>query len=257
MLTRSEAIFAVRDVPETIAFYRDVLGFESGWLWGTPVGFGGARWGKAHVMFCLQPERAAKVEGHMHFFHCDDIESLHNRHVAAGAKIVSPIDNKPWGVREYTVRDPNGYHLRFSGPLKYEGPVTALKVMPEHIQIVERNPTREEFYSVYDSIGWDRAMEPTRILEHGFAAFVAIDTRSSTVVGVTRVVRDAINWYSIWDVAVHESYHGQKIGSALITAAVERIRRESAGAIINLFTQKDGFYQQLGFQKENTLLRRL
>jgi hypothetical protein len=55
--------------------------------------------------------------------------------VAAGALIIEPIENKPWNVREYTVRDCNGYHLRFGGPTTYERPVNRTDALPAHIRI--------------------------------------------------------------------------------------------------------------------------
>ncbi len=257
MLKRSEPIFAVRDIHETLAFYRNVLGFESDWTWGTPIGFGGARWGEVHVMFCLQPELAGRVDGHMHFFQCEDIESLHARHVAAGANIISPIENKPWNVREYTVRDPNGYHLRFSGPLKYERPATATDSLPPYIQIVPRRPTWEEYCAVQTSVGWGKSQQMYDTAGRSDMYFVAIDTRNQQVIGTTRVMCDADKWYSIWDVAVCVEYQGQRIGTALIEAAIEQIKRVAPGSLVHLFTYRPEFYQTLGFKTETVCLRKL
>ncbi len=257
MLKRSEPIFAVRDIQETVDFYRNVLGFESSWTWGTPVGFGGARFGQVQVMFNLLPELAARVEEHQHFYYCDDLPALYQRHVAAGADIISPIENKPWGFREYIVRDPNGYHLRFSGPLQYEKPATALATIPDYIRIVERKPTREEFLALHTAVGWGETGDPTDIIDRALTAFVAIDTRSNTAVGMTRVVRDAIKWHSLWDVAVRPEYQNQRIGTALVESAVERIKVLAPGSIVHLFTYKPAFYDKLGFGTESVTLRRL
>src|SRR5438477_11733414 len=114
MIKKSEAIFAVADVRETVKFYRDVLGFTGEWFWENPPTFGGVTWGDVQVMFCLQPGMKGKIEGHQHSFAVENADELLARQQAAGAEVISPIGNKPWGNREYTVRDPNGYHLRFS-----------------------------------------------------------------------------------------------------------------------------------------------
>ena len=92
-----------------------MLGFESEWFYGDPPTFGGVRWGTQQVMFCQQPELAAKVEGLMHMFRVDDIRPMYEKHKAAGALIIDDLENKPWGMSEYVVRDPSGYHLRFAG----------------------------------------------------------------------------------------------------------------------------------------------
>ena len=73
-----------------------------------------AKNGKVGVLFCLQPDLAARVEGHQHAFFVTGIDRLHERHRDRGVPLVSPLGAKPWGLREYTVRDPNGYHLRFA-----------------------------------------------------------------------------------------------------------------------------------------------
>jgi MerR family transcriptional regulator, thiopeptide resistance regulator len=39
----------------------------------------------------------------------DDIDAHHARSLAAGADIVDPLADKPWGVREYGARDPQGH----------------------------------------------------------------------------------------------------------------------------------------------------
>jgi len=39
----------------------------------------------------------------------DDVDAHHTRSVAAGAQIVDPLTDKPWGIREYGARDPQGH----------------------------------------------------------------------------------------------------------------------------------------------------
>lgn len=38
----------------------------------------------------------------------DDVDDVHTRCVAAGAEIVYPLTDEPWGLRRFFVRDPNG-----------------------------------------------------------------------------------------------------------------------------------------------------
>ena len=248
MLTHSEAIFAVSDVRETVRFFREVLGFTSEWLWEDPPTFGGAKWGKVSVMFCLQPEMKGKVEGHQHHFRADDIQSVYDRHVSAGAQIVSDIGNKPWGLREYTVRDINGYHLRFGGPAEYERPATATETMPPYIQILNRTTTLEEYIALTEAVGWnkDTATMP-RALELSLFCIVAVDSRNGQTVGMARVCGDG-RYYTIWDVMVLPAYQGQKIGSAMMETAMAELRKMGPkGALVALFTGKPPFYERFGF----------
>jgi uncharacterized glyoxalase superfamily protein PhnB len=47
----------------------------------------------------------------------DDTDAHHARSVAAGAAIVSPPVDQPYGVREYGARDPEGQLWYFHAPL--------------------------------------------------------------------------------------------------------------------------------------------
>jgi uncharacterized glyoxalase superfamily protein PhnB len=110
----------VHRLQQTVDFYCNTLGFKQHWLWEDPPTFAAVGLGEIELFLQLNPQLAARIEDHSHFFHVDDLDTLHAQHVAAGATIVSPLENKPWNIREYTVRDINGYHLRFAGPLTYE-----------------------------------------------------------------------------------------------------------------------------------------
>jgi catechol 2,3-dioxygenase-like lactoylglutathione lyase family enzyme len=120
-IVKSEAILAVADVAATIKFYREKLGFTKDWVWDDPPTHGGVQWGDVDVSFHLAPELAKHVEGHQHYFFVKGVDDMQARHQQNGVPIISPIERKQWGMREYTVRDPNGYHLRFGercGPIE-------------------------------------------------------------------------------------------------------------------------------------------
>lgn len=44
---------------------------------------------------------------------CDDPDALHARAVAAGAEVVVPLHDEPFGSRTFTVRDPEGHRWAF------------------------------------------------------------------------------------------------------------------------------------------------
>jgi uncharacterized glyoxalase superfamily protein PhnB len=115
-IVKSEAIFAVADVATTVKFYREKLGFTKEWFWNDPPTHGGVQWGEVDLMFHLDAGLAKHVEGHQHYFHVKGVDDLYARHQQNGVQIISPLERKPWGEREYTIRDPNGYHLRFGEP---------------------------------------------------------------------------------------------------------------------------------------------
>jgi catechol 2,3-dioxygenase-like lactoylglutathione lyase family enzyme len=246
----SEAILAVRDVREAVRFYRDVLGFEGEWLWEDPPTFGAVRWGTVQVMFGLQPELAARVEGHQHSFRVEDVDGLYARQRAAGVEIVSKIGTKPWGVREYTVRDPNGYHLRFMGPPTYERPATATVQLPANIRIERRLPTADEIVDLAVAVGWNgNGATAAAALAGSLMGVVAVDVEAGgRALGAARVVGDGARCFFVQDVTVRPEYQGQKVGTAMMEAVMGQLREAAPkGAFVGLFTARPGFYEKHGF----------
>lgn len=249
----SVPIFASSDILATLAYYKEILGFQSSWTWGEPPTFGSATLGGVTIMFNLQPELATRVSGHQHWIKVDDADELYAKHRALGAKVVAEIDNKPWGAREYIVEDLHGYHLRFAGPPSDEAPKS--NPSPEGLRLERRKPTEEEYESVAGGAFGPRNGKPGT-LDATWNGVVAM-TADGAAIGVVRIMWDAPGWYSIWDVAVLPEWQGRRIGSKLMEEALNLVREASPGAIVYLFTYKHGFYQRLGFGKETVSLIRL
>jgi uncharacterized glyoxalase superfamily protein PhnB len=111
-------VLASDNVASSVDYFVRVLGFEQQWIWGDPPVYAGLRSGDALIYVSHDPDLASAIQN-MHlapdvFFWVDDIESLHARHAASGAEIVERLETKPWGTRQYTVRQPNGYLLKFA-----------------------------------------------------------------------------------------------------------------------------------------------
>jgi uncharacterized glyoxalase superfamily protein PhnB len=105
-------ILNVKDVPATLEYYVDVLGFERPWGWGDPATFGGVRTAGDHeVMFCQDCQGQS---GTWLSVWVDDVDALRARYAAAGVDIRQEPTTFPWGVREMNVADPDGHRIRFS-----------------------------------------------------------------------------------------------------------------------------------------------
>lgn len=102
----------VPDMEEAVRFYRDVLGFAcvnrfEGWA-------ALARDG-VEVMICLpnahEPPSKATFTGSL-YFRCDNVDTLWEA-FRDKATVVYPIENFFYGMREFAIRDNNGYMLQF------------------------------------------------------------------------------------------------------------------------------------------------
>jgi predicted enzyme related to lactoylglutathione lyase len=99
----------VSDVERAQRHYRDALGFEIGWLHeGGEIG--AVSRGKVAIFF---RRRTAPFEAGVHWVFADDIDATYDELQSSGAKIVEPLETKPWGLRQFTVEDLDGNRFYF------------------------------------------------------------------------------------------------------------------------------------------------
>jgi catechol 2,3-dioxygenase-like lactoylglutathione lyase family enzyme len=118
-LLRGAPYFPVPDVAAIGDYYRDVLGFRCEYAAGEPPVFAiYSRSGPA-IMFrrvedpgliCPNERQGGTWDV---FFWVNDVERLHEELAGSGASVVYPPVVQPYGMKEFAVRDPNGYVLGF------------------------------------------------------------------------------------------------------------------------------------------------
>lgn len=105
-------MLTVPDVAASVSFYRDTLGFAcangmSGWASMNKDG--------VEIMFALPnahlPFERPQFTGSL-YFRCGDVDSLWQA-VKDKAEIVYPLESFDYGMREFAMRDNNGYLLQF------------------------------------------------------------------------------------------------------------------------------------------------
>ncbi len=114
------------NVPGSIAFYRDHLGFQVLKDWESD---GRIRWAslEAHgaVLMLNEPDEISSDERHtrgsyrdaVFYFTVDNVDALHHQLKKSGITVGS-LDDEHYGMREFYVRDPDGYELGFGTPVK-------------------------------------------------------------------------------------------------------------------------------------------
>jgi len=103
-------ILNVSDFEASVKYYLGKLGFRKAWEWGSPPTFGCVTRDKIEIFFCL---RGQGQPGTWHSIFVNDVDALYEELKQRGAKIVMPIRDEPWGVREFHVEDPDGHTYRF------------------------------------------------------------------------------------------------------------------------------------------------
>lgn len=118
-----QPVLPVEDIDETLEFYRGTLGFEVDFIWGNPptharVSRGdSASGGPVRIQFTkgLRARPTMASCGWLTIHVGQYIERLYDEYCDREVKVVSELETKPWGLREFEIEDPNGHVLRFAG----------------------------------------------------------------------------------------------------------------------------------------------
>jgi catechol 2,3-dioxygenase-like lactoylglutathione lyase family enzyme len=99
--------FVSTSLASAAAFYGDVLGLlpvmDHGWI----VTLADPARPQVQVSLVTHDATAPVVPDAS--FQVDDVDACHAAAVRAGAEIVYPLTDEPWGVRRFFVRDPDGH----------------------------------------------------------------------------------------------------------------------------------------------------
>lgn len=241
-----EPILLVPDVPVTLQYYQNVLGFSGAWEWGEPVTHGGLSRHGARLQFS---QRDAALPGE-YFIFLKNVAALHDELRGNGAEIVSPLEAKPWGIREFTVRDLCGSLLRFGEPA-IEKPHKR-GGLPAAFRLERNAPPLPEYSRLIRAVKWtpytnfDAA--PVALLSVQ-AAVTAFD--GDVIIGCALLIGDRAAFFYVKDVMVDPRYQNRGVGTALMNELMKIVEEIApTKSLVTLFTgaNLDGFYQRFGFR---------
>lgn len=108
-------ILPVQNVPESMAFYRDRLGFSIDYVGGEPPDFAimsRGEWSTERVIIHLRRSEVPAAV-HVYIMLGPYIDRLHDEYRAAGVTITLPPTWQPWGMREFGIEDNSGHQITF------------------------------------------------------------------------------------------------------------------------------------------------
>jgi ribosomal-protein-alanine N-acetyltransferase len=116
-----QPVLAVADVRATAEFYRHKLGFTIGFLFGEPPTYAGlwrGDWSATGANIHLaRIDTASGGHGLSLYVNVGPaIDELYVAYKACGVDMLGEVEQRPWGMREFAIRDCNGYVLRFGTP---------------------------------------------------------------------------------------------------------------------------------------------
>jgi uncharacterized glyoxalase superfamily protein PhnB len=116
-----QAVLFVADVRKTLDYYRDTLGFHIDFEAGEPLLHARVSSGDrdhasaARIRFETAPSSKAMAPSCYLYVHVgSNIDELFQVYRNKGIEIVMEPKNQPWGLREFEIRDCNGYVLTFA-----------------------------------------------------------------------------------------------------------------------------------------------
>ena len=127
-------MLTTNDIQKVISYYRDTLGFrlanampedEPSWCL--------LKRDEVRIMFLGPHDHGDEEDGHGHddeggqdhhhapavnslYFYPDNVDALWNQ-LKEKVKVEVPLQDTDYGMRDFTIRDPNGYALNFGAPI--------------------------------------------------------------------------------------------------------------------------------------------
>ena len=109
-ITSHATVLHVKNMAAALAYYRDKLGFTVSFTWEDPPRYVCLCLGDAaiHLNAYVPPAGPAHV-----CIFCKGIDALYTQLIERGVNIVEPIADRPYGMRDFAVTDPDGHRLDF------------------------------------------------------------------------------------------------------------------------------------------------
>jgi uncharacterized glyoxalase superfamily protein PhnB len=149
-------VLTVDDVVAAVDFYTTRLGFRMGFIDGDPPTFAGVNLGQVQLFLA---KGTPSPEGCEVYFRVTDADALFAFHRSQAVEIVEPIGDRFYGLRDYSVRDSQGYRLAFGHNLLTAGP----KIPIERVDVPVRLEKR--LAAVLDDLAKHKRMSLSSCLE--------------------------------------------------------------------------------------------
>lgn len=156
----------VRDVRAAAAFYTEKLGFSLGFTWGDPPSMAGVDLDKVSLHLS---QGAPHADGCEVYFVVGDVDELHRLHAANGVAVTAPPANKPWGLRQYDLRDLDGNLLVFGQHLPAAEPKLEIERVDVPARLEKRLAAVLKELAEHKGMTLDECLEET--LLHTFESF--------------------------------------------------------------------------------------
>jgi catechol 2,3-dioxygenase-like lactoylglutathione lyase family enzyme len=113
MMHNAITVMTVKDLAQSLAYYRDKLGFEIAFQYGEPAFYAGVCSGDVQLHLIAADRTPRQAGNGAVAIIVDDVDGLHADLQKRGARIVKAPANQPYGLRDFDVADLDGNMLFF------------------------------------------------------------------------------------------------------------------------------------------------
>lgn len=118
-ITGNRYVLAVKNLAQSASFYKNKLGFKTVWAqdgWHLLIRDNI----KIMIGECPDEQAASEIGDHSYFAYLDieNIDIFYNDCKLNNIKILSDIEDKPWGQREFSIRTVDGHRITFGEEIK-------------------------------------------------------------------------------------------------------------------------------------------
>ena len=121
-ILQNHYVLAVHNVRESAAFYVDKLGFE---IVSEPAGWIFVSKDNCVIMLgeCPDDMHPSELGCHNYFAYLrvDDANAYYAQLQRSGIAPLSPLADEPWGMREFSIKTPDGHRIRIGQSLAASG----------------------------------------------------------------------------------------------------------------------------------------
>lgn len=132
---RHHTTLAVENVLDAVDFYTNRLGFRRDFFWGDPPTFAGVSLDKAQLFLS---EGSPQADGFSVQFVVGDADEFYEFHRANEVEIVEAPADRPYGVRDYAIRDLDGHILSFGHYIYSVGPPVEIERVDVEVRLEKR-----------------------------------------------------------------------------------------------------------------------
>ncbi len=129
------ATLRVADLSAAIEFYTTQLGFLHAFSWGEPPTMAGVNLGQSQVFL---EAGTPTPQGCSLYFVVGNADELYEFHRTNGVPIVEAPGDRPWELRDYSVRDLDGYALTFGHRIPSREPPLEIERVEVTIRLERR-----------------------------------------------------------------------------------------------------------------------